>query len=173
MAVPTTWEKILFHKIFLQCKGRKVAWKNFLTVGYVLMMVNDIPLTKHINRHGGRNDVNRRVFPNWSTILASRATTMESVTDRKWAGPTSPRLYTMARESCWVSSTNCANCHGNMKAREERERSKICNLPGWRFLRVHTNIHTVMYEIPSLSMETVHEHVLAHAHAHVHVHIYI
>ena len=95
-----------------------------------------LELTKLITRHGGRNDVSSRLLPNCSTTLANRASTIDTVTDRKWAGPTSPRLYTTARDSCWVSKTNCANCHGSIKAREEKERSKMCSLPGRWLLHV-------------------------------------
>jgi hypothetical protein len=111
-----------------------------------LCLASSLVLTRLIKRHGGRNDVSSRLLPNWSTTLASRARAIDRVTDRKWAGPTSPRLYTTARDNCWVSKTNCANCHGNMKAREERERKKICSLPGRWLLRVcvqnvHTHVH--------------------------------
>ena len=57
-------------------------------------------LTRQLNRHGGRNDVSSNMLANCSSMLANRATDTDSVIDRKWAGPTSPRLYTIARESC-------------------------------------------------------------------------
>ena len=95
-------------------------------------------------RQGGRNEVSSKVFANWSRILANRASAMESVMYRKWAGPTSPTLKTTARESCWVSNTNCANCHGNMKAREERERRNTWILPGLGHLEKNPAKHKII-----------------------------
>lgn len=124
-------------------------------------------LTKLIKRHGGRNDVSSRLLPNCSMTLANRASAIDTVTDRKWAGPTSPRLYTMARDSCWVSKTNCANCHGNMKVREERERSKTCSLPGrWLLRGVH-----IMNKLHSLIILLILGTCAGHWQCeHVHVH---
>ena len=57
-------------------------------------------LTRQVNRQGGRNDVSSKVLANCSAMLANRASVIDRVMDRKWAGPTRPRLYTTARESC-------------------------------------------------------------------------
>ena len=77
-------------------------------------------------RHGGRKEVRRRVLPNWRTMLAASAVEREAVINRKWVEPISVRLYTASRESCWVSNTNWANCHGNMKTREDKVSRRQC-----------------------------------------------